>query len=182
MSSTPEQLESYLSGRWVRGEGVETHLVDPVKGDELATASAKGLDPKAALEFARKQGQGGLRAMSYAERGKLVGGVADVLAANRELTGTSRWPIPVTPRPTRRSTSMGGSAQSATTPVSPPNRRRGADCATKSRCGSARRRTMRGSTCMGGAARRCHPHQCLQFPGLGTVGEGGRVAARRACR
>jgi 3,4-dehydroadipyl-CoA semialdehyde dehydrogenase len=83
MSSTPEQLESYLSGRWVRGEGVETHLVDPVKGDELATASAKGLDPKAALEFARKQGQGGLRAMSYAERGKLVGGVADVLAANR---------------------------------------------------------------------------------------------------
>ena len=83
MSPTPEHLESYLSGRWVRGEGVETRLVDPVKGDELATVSAKGVDLKAALAFAREQGQGGLRDMSYAERGKLVGAVADVLVANR---------------------------------------------------------------------------------------------------
>ena len=83
MSPTPELLESYLSGRWVRGEGVETRLVDPVRGDELATVSAKGIDLKAALDFARKHGQGGLRTMSYAERGKLVGAVADVLAANR---------------------------------------------------------------------------------------------------
>ena len=83
MSPMPEHLESYLSGRWVRGDGVETRLVDPVKGDELATVSAKGVDLKAALAFAREQGQGGLRNMSYAERGKLVGAVADVLAANR---------------------------------------------------------------------------------------------------
>src|SRR6267378_2832916 len=83
MSPTPEQLESYLSGRWVRGEGVETRLVDPVKGDELATVSAKGLDLKGALDYARREGQGALRGMSYADRGKLVGAVADVLAANR---------------------------------------------------------------------------------------------------
>src|SRR6476646_1742421 len=78
-----EHLESYLSGRWVRGEGVETRLVDPVKGDELAMASSKGVDLTAALEFARTQGQGGLRTMSYAERGKLIGAVADVLIGNR---------------------------------------------------------------------------------------------------
>jgi 3,4-dehydroadipyl-CoA semialdehyde dehydrogenase len=83
MSSAPENLESYLSGRWLRGEGIETRLVDPVKGDELATVSAKGVDLKGALVFARKQGQGGLRNLSYAERGKLVGAVADVLVANR---------------------------------------------------------------------------------------------------
>src|SRR5437667_10775538 len=83
MSATPERLDSYLSGRWVRGEGVETKLVDPVKGDELATVSAKGGDLKGALVFARTQGQGGLRTLSYAERGKLVGAVADVLVANR---------------------------------------------------------------------------------------------------
>src|SRR5262244_3565068 len=83
MSSAPENLESYLSGRWLRGEGIETKLVDPVKGDELATVSAKGLDLKGALEFARKQGQGALRGLSYAERGKLVGAIADVLIANR---------------------------------------------------------------------------------------------------
>src|SRR3982074_1201703 len=78
-----EHLESYLSGRWVRGGGVETRLVDPVEGDELATAWSKGVDLKSALEFARTQGQGGLRTMSYAERGKLIGAVADVLIANR---------------------------------------------------------------------------------------------------
>src|SRR5262249_34811381 len=78
-----EQLESYLSGRWVRGEGVETRLVDPVKGDELATVSAKGVDLKGALDYRRKQGQGGLRRLGYAERGKLIGAVADALTANR---------------------------------------------------------------------------------------------------
>jgi 3,4-dehydroadipyl-CoA semialdehyde dehydrogenase len=83
MSAKPEHLESYLSGRWVRGEGVETRLVDPVKGDELATVSAKGLDLGGALDHARKLGQGSLRAMSYAARAKLIGALADVLVANR---------------------------------------------------------------------------------------------------
>ncbi len=83
MTSKPEHLESYLSGRWMRGEGVETRLVDPVNGDELATVSAKGADLDGALAFARKQGQAGLRPLSYAERGKLIGAIADVLAANR---------------------------------------------------------------------------------------------------
>jgi 3,4-dehydroadipyl-CoA semialdehyde dehydrogenase len=80
---SPQTLESYLSGRWSRGEGVETTLVDPVFGDALATASAKGLDLKGALAYARKQGLGALRAMSYGERARLVGAVADVLSANR---------------------------------------------------------------------------------------------------
>src|SRR3984893_13948014 len=83
MPATPEALESHLAGRWLRGDGVETRLCDPVKGDELATVSAKGLDLESALAFARSRGQGGLRGMSYAERGKLVGAVADVLSSNR---------------------------------------------------------------------------------------------------
>ena len=103
-----EHLESYLSGRWVRGEGVETRLVDPVKGDELAMASSKGVDLTAALEFARTQGQGGLRTMSYTERGKLIGAVADVLIANRVRYGS---PIPATPRSMPPSTSTAGSAR-----------------------------------------------------------------------
>src|SRR5260221_1011176 len=83
MSARPEALDSYLSGRWLRGEGIETALIDPVTGDELATVSAKGLDLASALEFARREGQRSLRNLSYAERGKLVGAVADVLTANR---------------------------------------------------------------------------------------------------
>src|SRR3954451_1670082 len=78
-----QKLESYLSGCWSGGEGVETHLVDPVYGEELATASARGLDLAGALAFARREGQGALRAMNYGARAKLVGAVADVLAVNR---------------------------------------------------------------------------------------------------
>ena len=57
MSASPaEKLESYLSGQWSRGEGVETELVDPVNGAVLATASARRLDLGGALDFARAQG------------------------------------------------------------------------------------------------------------------------------
>jgi 3,4-dehydroadipyl-CoA semialdehyde dehydrogenase len=67
----------------MRGEGVETELVDPVSGAVLATASAKGLDLGEALAFARRHGQSALRGMSYAARATLVGAIADALAANR---------------------------------------------------------------------------------------------------
>src|SRR3954452_10565238 len=82
-SSAPEQLESYLAGKWSRGQGAESELVDPVSGAVLATASARGLDFTAALDFARRRGGPALRALSFAERAKLVGAVADVLTANR---------------------------------------------------------------------------------------------------
>jgi 3,4-dehydroadipyl-CoA semialdehyde dehydrogenase len=83
MSAAPEKLESYLSGQWLRGNGVETELVDPVNGAVLATASARGLDLAAALLFARMQGGPVLRSLTFAERAKLLGAVADTLAANR---------------------------------------------------------------------------------------------------
>jgi 3,4-dehydroadipyl-CoA semialdehyde dehydrogenase len=82
-SSAPEPLESHLGGRWSRGEGVETELVDPVHGTVLATASARGLDLAAALSYARQRGGPALRSLTFAERAKLLGAIADVLAANR---------------------------------------------------------------------------------------------------
>jgi 3,4-dehydroadipyl-CoA semialdehyde dehydrogenase len=78
-----ETLESYLGNRWLRGQGAETELVDPTNGNLLAIASAKGLDLKAALAFAREKGGPALRALSYSERAKLLGAIADVLVANR---------------------------------------------------------------------------------------------------
>jgi 3,4-dehydroadipyl-CoA semialdehyde dehydrogenase len=83
MTQSPEVLESYLCGRWRRGDGVETELVDPVRGEVLAVASSRGLDLKEALAFARQYGGPALRTVSFAERAKLLGAVADVLAANR---------------------------------------------------------------------------------------------------
>ena len=78
----PQTLDSYVSGHWVRGEGVETSLVDPVSGEMIATASAKGVDLRRGLAYARRHAPG-LRSMSYAERAKLLGAIADTLTANR---------------------------------------------------------------------------------------------------
>jgi 3,4-dehydroadipyl-CoA semialdehyde dehydrogenase len=82
-SSAPERLESFVGGRWSPGDGVETELVDPVNGSVLATASARGVDLAAALDFARQRGGPALRALTFAQRAKLIGAVADVLVANR---------------------------------------------------------------------------------------------------
>ena len=81
--TTAQKLESYLGGRWQRGDGVESELVDPVNGAVLADVSARGLDLKGALDFARSRGGPALRGLSFAERGRLLGAVADILVANR---------------------------------------------------------------------------------------------------
>jgi 3,4-dehydroadipyl-CoA semialdehyde dehydrogenase len=78
-----EALESYLGGKWLRGQSVETELVNPTNYTALATTSARGLDLKAALSFSRERGGPALRALSYAERAKVLGAIADVLVANR---------------------------------------------------------------------------------------------------
>ena len=55
--------------------GTETDLTDPTNGNVLATASAQGLDRKAALSYARERGGPALRALGYAERAKLLGAI-----------------------------------------------------------------------------------------------------------
>jgi 3,4-dehydroadipyl-CoA semialdehyde dehydrogenase len=76
-------LQSYLSGRWQRGDGVETELRNPVTGELLATASGRGLDGSAALEHARRLGGPALQELNYAQRAKLLSQIADALTANR---------------------------------------------------------------------------------------------------
>ena len=81
--SAEAPLESYLAGKWSRGQGIEMELTDPTIGTVLATVSARDLDLDGALKFARQKGGPALRALSYGERAKLLGVIADVLAANR---------------------------------------------------------------------------------------------------
>jgi 3,4-dehydroadipyl-CoA semialdehyde dehydrogenase len=83
-TSSAHKLQSYLSGRWQDGDGVETELTDPVSGAVLATASARGLDLAGALQFARTKGQPALRELTFTVRAKLLGDIADVLTKNRE--------------------------------------------------------------------------------------------------
>ena len=76
-------LQSYLCGRWQQGEGVETELTNPVTGELLATASARRLDLRSALDYARDLGRSALQELSYGQRAKLLAQIADVLTANK---------------------------------------------------------------------------------------------------
>jgi len=77
-------LANYVCGEWKEGSGPGEALIDPVTGDELARVSSHGVDAKAALEFARKEGGTALRARNYRERAELLAKMAETLAANRD--------------------------------------------------------------------------------------------------
>ena len=78
------KIPNYLMGEWRDGSGAGTALVDPVTGDELARATSDGIDLAAALDYARTQGGPALRALSFKERGALLGKAVEVLNANRD--------------------------------------------------------------------------------------------------
>ena len=61
-----QQIQSYLGGEWVVGEGPATSLVNPTTEAAIASTSTRGLDFRAALAFARQEGGPALRAMTFA--------------------------------------------------------------------------------------------------------------------
>jgi len=79
-----ELLFNYLGGRWQAGNGAGTALYDPVLGTELVRVDAGGLDLAAGFAFAREQGGSALRAMTYRQRGVMLGEIVKVLQANRD--------------------------------------------------------------------------------------------------
>lgn len=79
-----ELLSNFVGDRWQAGSGAGTPLFDPVLGDELVRVDATGLDLPAAFAFAREQGGAALRALTYRERGALLGAVVKLLQANRD--------------------------------------------------------------------------------------------------
>lgn len=79
-----ELLANHLGGQWTLGSGPGTPLFDPVLGDELVRVDATGLDLAAGFAFAREQGGAALRALSYRQRGELLGAVAKLLQSRRD--------------------------------------------------------------------------------------------------
>ena len=79
-----QDLESYLAGRWVKGAGPGQTLLNPATEEPLAAASSEGIDLAAALDHARNVGGPALRALSFAERGAVLQGMADALQEARD--------------------------------------------------------------------------------------------------
>ena len=79
-----QNLSSYVCGAWVAGKGGAHVLLNPATEEPLAQASSDGIDLPAALAYAREKGGPALRALSFAERGALLKGMADALQKARD--------------------------------------------------------------------------------------------------
>lgn len=78
-----QQLESFLCGRWVRGEGEGRPILDAVSGEAVANVSSAGLDLGEAVRYGRAAGAT-LRAMTFAERGALLKRLSGIIHTHRE--------------------------------------------------------------------------------------------------
>jgi len=79
-----EQLESYVSGNWVKGSGKPSILVNPATEEHIAEASTEGLDFGAAFQYARDVGGKALRALSFAQRGEILRALSRAIHAKRD--------------------------------------------------------------------------------------------------
>jgi oxepin-CoA hydrolase/3-oxo-5,6-dehydrosuberyl-CoA semialdehyde dehydrogenase len=70
------QVENYIQGSWIKGDGDGQLLFNAVTGEPIAKASTKGIDFASALHFARTKGNMVLRNMSFHERGLMLRALA----------------------------------------------------------------------------------------------------------
>jgi 3,4-dehydroadipyl-CoA semialdehyde dehydrogenase len=84
MNPSIELLPNYLGGQWHSGTGQGSVLSNPVTGAALVRVDATGLDLAAGFAFAREQAGAALRALTYSQRGALLGAALKVLQAHRD--------------------------------------------------------------------------------------------------
>ncbi len=78
------ELESYVSGKWVLGQGKASELVNPSTEEVVAKTSTSGVDFEDALRHAREVGGPALRAMTFADRANTLKTAATAIHAHRD--------------------------------------------------------------------------------------------------
>jgi oxepin-CoA hydrolase/3-oxo-5,6-dehydrosuberyl-CoA semialdehyde dehydrogenase len=68
--------ENYALGEWIKGDGEGTPLFNAITGNQLGTASSKGLDFSQMMDYARKVGGAKLRKMTFQQRGLMLKALA----------------------------------------------------------------------------------------------------------
>ena len=71
-----QRYQNYAEGKWFDGEGVETSLYNTISGEKIGEVSSIGLDYKAMMEYAVKNGGHALRKMTFQERGRMIKALA----------------------------------------------------------------------------------------------------------
>ena len=77
-------LQSYVGGRWVRGEGEGDPLLDAVTGDEVARISGRGVDLGAMVQHARTVGGPAIRPLTFHERAGILKALAKHLGEHKD--------------------------------------------------------------------------------------------------
>jgi 3,4-dehydroadipyl-CoA semialdehyde dehydrogenase len=83
-SKEMKTLQSYVVGKWQAGNGKPTALYNPATGEVIAEACSGGVDRATMVRHAREVGGPALRAMTFAERGKLLKAISLALHEHRE--------------------------------------------------------------------------------------------------
>ena len=60
-----KDYNNYALGSWIKGDGEGTPLFNAITGNQLGTASSKGLDFSEMMDYARKVGGSKLRKMTF---------------------------------------------------------------------------------------------------------------------
>ncbi len=91
------KLENYITGNWITGDGDGQPLYNAVTGEQIYTATTKGLDYEKITNYARAVGNPALRKMTFHERGNMLKALAlhlrehlDKFYAISYLTGATR--------------------------------------------------------------------------------------------
>ena len=71
-----KNYKNYALGSWVKGDGEGTALYNSISGNQIGTASSKGLDFAEMMNYARKTGGPALRKMTFQERGLMLKALA----------------------------------------------------------------------------------------------------------
>lgn len=85
------KLKNYALGQWIEGEGEGKALHNAITGEVIATASSKGLDFNAMLEYGRTVGGPLLRKMTFQERGRMLKALALHLLSKKEMFYQLSW-------------------------------------------------------------------------------------------
>jgi len=80
-----QKLGNYIQDQWITGDGEGQILYNAVNGNQIASASTKGLDFQSILEYGRSVGGSALRKMSFQERGRMLRALALHLLSKKEM-------------------------------------------------------------------------------------------------
>lgn len=85
------KLENYASGKWISGDGDGQALYNAITGEQITTASSKGLDFAEMMNYARKVGGPALRKLTFQERGLMLKALAMHLQSKKEIFYKVSW-------------------------------------------------------------------------------------------